>query len=78
MQCETHSIRAIVLSGALLVVLALGVDRRPRHPSVVQPLSAASLTYAAFESVRAFRFVPAKRGGEPVETMYTLTINSEP
>lgn len=63
------------VQGQLVVQVVIGADGRPRHPQVLQPLPAPTLTFVALDAVRQWRFEPARLRGQPVDVYYTLTVN---
>jgi TonB family protein len=67
--------RQFGVTGALVVQAIIDRTGRPIRPTVLTPLPAATLTWAALEAVKEWRFEPSRLGGEPVSVYYNLTIN---
>lgn len=63
------------ITGALVVQVMISEEGRPTEPKVLVPLPAATLTWAALEALRRWRFEPARVDGEPVAVYYNLTVN---
>jgi TonB family protein len=63
------------VEGKLILEVIINTDGRVSDPRVVQPLPAPTLTYAALDAVRRWRFAPAKLDGEIVATIFNLTVN---
>jgi TonB family protein len=69
----TDEARRLGIEGAVVLKFRIGTDGKSRDLEVVKPLP-AGLTDSALECVRAMRFEPARRRGEPVESEMTLGI----
>jgi TonB family protein len=46
-----------------------------RSPSIQKALPAPTLSYAALEALRRWKFEPARVGGTPIAFLFNLTIN---
>ena len=55
------------------VQVVVGTDGRPREPRLVRRPSYPGLVHDLLEAVRRWEFTPARRGGEPVEALYTVS-----
>lgn len=62
------------VSGDLGVVVHIDAEGRVSCPRVTTPLPAPTLTFAALEAVKHWRFRPARRNGKPIRVDYTLTV----
>ena len=66
-------------SGVLVVSTILHEDGRPRDPVVLDfQGSGPAMKYVALDSLREWRFEPAKLDGKPVAVYYVLTVNFKP
>lgn len=63
------------VEGKLIVEIVIGTDGKLTAPRIVQPLPAPTLTYAALDAVRRWRFEPGKLDGQVVPVIFELTIN---
>jgi TonB family protein len=70
-----HGAHYFGVSGDLVVEVIVKSDGSVREPRIVTPLPAATLSYAALEAVKRWRFEPARAGGEPIDMVYNLTVN---
>lgn len=62
--------------GLVLVSSVIGEDGRPRQPVLLSAKgSGAGMRYVALDTIRQWRFEPAKLEGKPVAVNYVLTIN---
>ncbi|HEX6199698.1 MAG TPA: hypothetical protein VF150_05490 [Thermoanaerobaculia bacterium] len=59
---------------ALAVELVIGADGRPRAPAVRGSLDNPSPVAASLETLRRWRFAPARLAGEPVPVLLTLDL----
>lgn len=59
---------------ALAVELVIGADGRPRAPAVRGSLDNPSPVAASLETLRRWRFEPARLAGEPVPVLLTLDL----
>jgi TonB family protein len=66
---------AFGVSGSLTVECILDEHGHLTSPRIVTSLPAPTLSFAALEAVRRWRFEPAKVDGVPVPIIYTLTVN---
>jgi TonB family protein len=62
------------LEGKVLIVLVVGDDGTPRDVRVSRPLG-FGLDEEAVERVRAWRFSPGQRAGNPVPVVTTIEVN---
>lgn len=60
--------------GLIQVEAVIGVDGGLSHPRLIQAPPVATMTLAAFDAARANRFRPARRGDEPVASIYQFTM----
>lgn len=58
----------------LVILAVIGRDGRPYAPSLVSSGDPV-LFFNAAETLRTWRFAPARRDGEPVPVFYNLTVN---
>ena len=65
-------------SGALVVEVVIGTDGRVKSPRIIHPLDAPTLSYAALEAVKRWKFEPARVENVPVEVLFNLTVNYKP
>ena len=64
--------------GTLVVEVVIDKNGRVGSPRVRQALPAATLSFAALEAVKEWRFEPGRLNGEPVEVLFNLTVNYRP
>lgn len=70
------ALRLLGSQGRVVVSSIIGKDGRPRRPVVVDSQGGgASMRYVALDTVRQWRFEPAKLDGQPVAVYYVLTVN---
>lgn len=70
------ALRLLDAQGRVVVSSIIGKDGRPRRPVVVDSQGGgASMRYVALDTVRQWRFEPAKLDGQPVAVYYVLTVN---
>jgi TonB family protein len=60
--------------GLLILQLVIGADGVVRSPSILKPLGAPTLTYAAMEAVKRWTFEPGMKDGKPVPVIFKLTM----
>ena len=70
-----HGAHYFGVAGDLVVEVIVKTDGSVREPRIVTPLPAATLSYAALEAVKRWRFEPARSGGQPIDVVYNLTVN---
>ena len=70
-----HGAHYFGVAGDLVVEVIVRTDGTVREPRIVTPLPAATLSYAALEAVKRWRFEPARSGGQPIDVVYNLTVN---
>lgn len=70
-----HGAHYFGVSGDLVVEVIVKSDGSVREPRIVTPLPAPTLSYAALEAVKRWRFEPARAGGQPIDVVYNLTVN---
>lgn len=63
------------VEGRLILEVEIGADGRLSNPRVLQALPAPTLSYAALDAVRRWRFEPAKRNGEAIPVIFHLSVN---
>jgi TonB family protein len=66
------------IAGMLVMEVVIAKDGTPRSPKILQNLPAPTLSYAALDAVRRWRFEPGKVDGEPADVVFKLTINYKP
>ena len=66
------------VGGILIVEVVIDKQGRVTTPRVRKPLPAPTLSYAALEAIKQWRFGPGRVGGEPVEVLFNLTVNYKP
>ncbi|MFP5247515.1 MAG: TonB family protein, partial [Thermoanaerobaculia bacterium] len=67
--------RQFGVEGRLGLEFIIKTDGRVYSPKVKEPLPSPTLTFAALEAVRQWRFEPGKLKGEPVDVIFDLTMN---
>lgn len=70
-----HGAHYFGVSGDLVVEVVVTSDGKIREPRIVTPLPAATLSFAALEAMKTWRFEPARVGGRPVDMVFNLTVN---
>lgn len=71
-----EALRRLGVGGDVAVSAIIGTDGRPRQPLIVDAHGGGpALKYLALDTVRKWRFEPAKLNGQPVKVYYVLTIN---
>ena len=68
------SLRADALDATTIVEFAVGADGTPTSAKITQSSGNAELDDLALKTARQWRFKPALRGGEPVESVVRLHI----
>lgn len=70
------ALRLLEAGGAVAVSSVIGSDGRPRQPVVLDAHGGGpALKYVALDTLRQWRFEPAKQDGKPVAVYYVLTVN---
>jgi TonB family protein len=69
-----HGAQYFGVTGDLVVEVIVASDGSVREPRIVTPLPAPTLSFAALEAVRRWRFEPARVAGQPVDVVYNLTV----
>ena len=67
--------REFQVSGTMVVLAIIDSKGRVREPRVLESLPAPTLTLAALEALREWRFEPAVLDGEPTAVWYHLSVN---
>jgi TonB family protein len=67
--------RTFDVAGILIVEVIIDKEGRVTAPRVRRALPAPTLSYAALEALRQWRFEPGRMGGEPVDVLFNLTVN---
>jgi TonB family protein len=70
-----YGARYFGVSGKLLVEVVITADGRVERPRIVEPLPAPTLSYAALEAVKRWRFEPGKMRGTPFDVIFQLGVN---
>ncbi len=58
--------------GTVVVEAVIGADGALSHPRLLDAPPVATMALAVFDALRGSRFEPARRGGEPVASLYRL------
>ena len=66
---------AFAVDGKLVVEVTINRAGVVTAPHIVKSLPAPTLSYAALEAVKQWRFRPGYLAGEPVEVLFNVTIN---
>lgn len=66
------------VGGILIVEVVIKKDGNVTTPRVRKALPAPTLSYAALEAIKQWRFEPGRIGGEPVDVLFNLTVNFKP
>jgi protein TonB len=61
--------------GDLVLRVIITKEGTVASPHIVRPLSAPTLSFAALEGVKQWRFVPGRLNGQPVDVPFNLTIS---
>ena len=69
---------AFDVGGILIVEVVIDKDGHVTSPRVRKALPAVTLSYAALEAVRQWRFEPGRIDGQPVDVLFNLTVNFKP
>ena len=73
-----EALRLLSADGLVVVSTIIGEDGRPRDPRVLTLRNGGpAMKYAALDSLRQWRFEPAKLDGHPVAVYYVLSVNFE-
>jgi TonB family protein len=67
--------RAFGVSGVLIVEVVIDKSGHITSPRIRRALPAPTLSYAALEAVKRWRFEPATVNGEAVPVLFNLTVN---
>jgi TonB family protein len=71
-----EALRRLGVAGDVAVSVIIGTDGRQRQPLIVDAHAGGpALKYLALDTLRQWRFEPAKLVGQPVQVYYVLTIN---
>lgn len=71
-----EAMRRLGVGGAVVISSIIGTDGRPRQPLVLDTQGGGpALKYVALDTLRQWRFEPAKQGGKPVAVAYVVTVN---
>ena len=70
------ALRLLEAGGAIVISSIIGSDGRPRQPVVLNAHGGGpALKYVALDTLRQWRFEPAKLDGKPVAVYYVITVN---
>jgi len=69
---------AFDVGGILIVEVVIDKEGRVTAPRVRKALPAPTLSFAALEAVKQWRFEPGRVEGEPVPVLFNLTVNFKP
>ena len=71
-----EGLRRLGLAAAIQVEAIIGEDGVPRHPLVLTTGNAVpAMKYVVLDSLREWRFEPARVEGKPAKVYYVLTVN---
>jgi len=70
-----HGAHYFGTAGELVVEVVVTPEGRVCSPSIQKPLPAPTLSYAALEALRRWKFEPATVGGTPIAFLFNLTIH---
>jgi Gram-negative bacterial TonB protein C-terminal len=71
-----EGLRSMRVAGKVVMETIIGEDGVVRHPRVLQTGGAGpAMAYVALDSLREWRFEPARLDGKPVKVYYVLTVN---
>jgi TonB family protein len=71
-----EALRRLGVGGDVVVSVIIETDGRPRQPLIVDAHEGGpALKYLALDTLRQWRFEPAKLDGKPVRVYYVLTVN---
>jgi TonB family protein len=70
-----EGLRRLGMAGKVVVEIIIGEDGVPRHPRVLSGWGGPAMTYVALDSLREWRFEPARLDGKPIKVYYVLTVN---
>jgi protein TonB len=71
-----EALRRLGVAGDVAVSVIIGTGGRQRQPLIVDAHAGGpALKYLALDTLRQWRFEPAKLDGQPVKVYYVLTIN---
>ena len=63
------------ISGPLIVEVLIDPSGNVTSPRVLKPLAAPTLSYAALEALKHWRFAPGQLAGQPVPVTFNVTVN---
>ena len=66
------------VGGILIVEVVIDKQGRVTAPRVRRALPAPTLSYAALEAVKQWRFEPGRLSGEPIDVLFHLTVSYKP
>ena len=69
-----YGAQAFGVEGILIVEIIINTDGKVTDPAVLKPLPAPTLSYAALEAVRRWKFEPGKLDGKVVPVIFNLTV----
>lgn len=61
--------------GDLIVQVVVDPSGAPTLPRIIHPLPAATLSFVALDALRQWRFQPATHNGQPVASVFNLTVH---
>lgn len=71
-----EGLRKLGLAAGIQVETIIGEDGVPRHPLILtQGHAVPAMKYVVLDSLREWRFEPARLEGKPVKVYYVLTVN---
>src|SRR5688572_525881 len=67
--------QAFEVEGHLIVDVVITPGGTVTYPRILKSLPAPTLSYVALEALRKWRFEPARKNGEPIASIFNLTVD---
>ena len=67
--------QAFGVEGHLIVDVVITPAGTVTYPRILKSLPVPTLSYVALEALRKWRFEPARKNGEPIASIFNLTVN---